>query len=63
MSDEHGKVTSSALDSSWAFVPAVPLVVLTVIRTRFEDHLLHEKLEGYRDYAARVRFRLLPGLW
>jgi hypothetical protein len=21
------------------------------------------KLGGYRDYAARVRFRLLPGVW
>ena len=56
-------LTPLVLGSSWAFIPSVPLVVLTVIRTRFEDRLLREKLDGYRDYAARVRFRLLPGLW
>ena len=56
-------LTPLVLGSSWAFIPAAPLVVLTVIRTRFEDRMLREKLEGYRDYAAEVRFRLLPGLW
>jgi len=56
-------LTPLVLGSSWAFVPAAPLIVLTVIRTRFEDRMLCEKLEGYREYAARVRFRLLPGLW
>jgi hypothetical protein len=28
-----------------------------------EDRLLLTQLPGYRDYAARVRWRLLPGLW
>jgi protein-S-isoprenylcysteine O-methyltransferase Ste14 len=56
-------LTPIVLGSSWAFVAAAPLIVLTVIRTRFEDRLLCEKLEGYRDYAAKVRFRLLPGIW
>ena len=40
------------------------LAVATLIRrTALEDRLLHDNLEGYRDYAARVRFRLVPGVW
>jgi protein-S-isoprenylcysteine O-methyltransferase Ste14 len=34
-----------------------------VIRTRLEDQMLQEELEGYREYAGRVRHRLLPGVW
>ncbi len=29
-----------------------------MIRTRLEDATLQEELEGYADYAARVRYRL-----
>jgi len=36
---------------------------LIVYRTVREDRFLHERLEGYADYAARVRWRLLPGLF
>jgi protein-S-isoprenylcysteine O-methyltransferase Ste14 len=28
-----------------------------------EDRTLQDELDGYRDYARRVRYRLLPGLW
>ena len=51
------------LDSRWAFLPAVLLTILLVIRTALEDRVLHEELAGYRDYARRVRYRLLPGVW
>jgi protein-S-isoprenylcysteine O-methyltransferase Ste14 len=34
-----------------------------VVRTWLEDRTLHAALPGYRDYAARVRWRLLPGVW
>lgn len=51
------------LDSAWAFVPAIVLVILVVIRTNLEDRALQDELEGYRDYAGRVRYRLLPGIW
>ncbi len=27
------------------------------------DHTLQSALEGYADYAARVRWRLLPGVY
>jgi protein-S-isoprenylcysteine O-methyltransferase Ste14 len=32
-------------------------------RTSIEDRLLRAELSGYEDYARRVRWRLVPGLW
>lgn len=51
------------LDSRWALLPAVFLTIVLVIRTGLEDRTLQDELEGYRDYATRVRYRLLPGVW
>ena len=51
------------LDSLWTFVPVALLTIVLVVRTYLEDKVLQENLTGYRDYAARVRHRLLPGLW
>jgi protein-S-isoprenylcysteine O-methyltransferase Ste14 len=51
------------LASAWAFVPAVLAVVGIVIRTALEDRTLHAELPGYPEYAARVRFRLIPHVW
>jgi protein-S-isoprenylcysteine O-methyltransferase Ste14 len=28
-----------------------------------EDRVLQAQLPGYRDYAAKVRWRVLPGIW
>ena len=51
------------LDSYWAFIPALFLTVVLVIRTHLEDKTLQDELEGYREYAKRVHYRLLPGVW
>jgi protein-S-isoprenylcysteine O-methyltransferase Ste14 len=51
------------LDSLWAFIPTIILTVILIIRTHLEDATLQERLEGYRDYAKRVRYRILPGIW
>jgi protein-S-isoprenylcysteine O-methyltransferase Ste14 len=51
------------IDSWWALlVTALSLVVL-VIRTMLEDRALMSELDGYTEYAAKVRSRLVPGLW
>ncbi len=55
--------TPVLLDAGWAFVPAVVIAILTVVRTGLEDRALQEELEGYREYARRVRYRLVPGVW
>lgn len=52
-----------ALGSWWALIPAAWASGLLILRTSWEDALLQAELEGYADYARRVRFRLLPGIW
>jgi protein-S-isoprenylcysteine O-methyltransferase Ste14 len=56
-------VTPVFLDSWWAFLPAVLLTIVLVIRAYLEDKTLQEELEGYHAYAEQVRYRLLPGVW
>ena len=41
-------------------IPAVPGLIVRAVR---EDRMLQAELPGYRDYAARVRWRVLPGIW
>lgn len=49
---------------SWlAVLPMWCAVPLLVLRTALEDSLLRAQLAGYNEYAARVRYRLLPGVW
>jgi protein-S-isoprenylcysteine O-methyltransferase Ste14 len=52
-----------ALGSQWATIPMILLVVTLIIRTALEDHTLKKELDGYTEYAGRVRFRLVPGIW
>ena len=52
-----------ALGSWWSIVPNVALGALLVHRTRLEERVLLAELDGYRAYAARVRARLVPGVW
>jgi len=52
-----------ALNSLWTLIPAAVALVIAVIRTSLEDKTLQEELTGYRDYAKRVRYRLLPGIY
>ena len=52
-----------ALGSWWAVVPALAYSFMIVRRAGVEDRYLRDHLDGYDDYAARVRFRLIPGMW
>ena len=55
--------TPLLLGSRWASIPAVLAVVALIIRTALEDRTLRAELDGYAEYANRVRFRLVPGIW
>ena len=55
--------TPLVLGSIWAFIPASLTGILFIIRTAFEDNTLKNKLEGYKEYAERVKYRLIPGIW
>jgi protein-S-isoprenylcysteine O-methyltransferase Ste14 len=41
----------------------VLISIVLILRTNLEDQFLQAELAGYHDYAARVRYRLLPGVW
>jgi protein-S-isoprenylcysteine O-methyltransferase Ste14 len=51
------------LGSIWALIPASLVVILFIIRTAFEDNTLKNKLDGYKEYAEKVKYRLIPGIW
>jgi protein-S-isoprenylcysteine O-methyltransferase Ste14 len=51
------------LGSWWALVPGILCGLLMILRTALEDRTLQAELAGYREYAGRVRYRLLPGVW
>ena len=52
-----------ALNSVWTLIPAAVASIIAVIRTVLEDRALREELPGYRDYARRVRYRLMPWIY
>ncbi|MFY9116483.1 MAG: isoprenylcysteine carboxylmethyltransferase family protein [Bacteroidales bacterium] len=52
-----------ALGSKWAIIPMVLMVVLVVLRTRYEDTILRRELPGYTDYCRQVRYRLVLYVW
>jgi protein-S-isoprenylcysteine O-methyltransferase Ste14 len=51
------------LDSIWAFIPGLLLAAVLFIRTRREDRMLMEGLEGYPSYAEKIPYRIIPGIW
>jgi protein-S-isoprenylcysteine O-methyltransferase Ste14 len=51
------------LGSLWSLIPGALAALLMIVRTALEDRTLQGELDGYRDYARRVRYRLLPGVW
>ena len=51
------------LNSYWTLIPAGIIIAGYFIRTAMEDRKLRDELEGYSDYAQRVRFRWIPGIW
>ena len=51
------------LASWWSLLASGVDVLLIMVRTALEDRTLQAELTGYDDYARRVRYRLLPGVW
>jgi protein-S-isoprenylcysteine O-methyltransferase Ste14 len=52
-----------ALGSWWALVPAALATALLAVRTSLEDATLQRELPGYAEFAARVRYKWIPGVW
>ena len=49
---------------SWiSFLCFLPYIPIIVIRIKNEEKVLAEGLEGYTDYKAKVKYRLIPFIW
>jgi protein-S-isoprenylcysteine O-methyltransferase Ste14 len=49
---------------SWYGLLCVPLMIAGLApRAVFEERHLARELPGYAEYARRVRYRLVPGVW
>ena len=55
--------TSLVLGSWWGLATVPILTLLLAIRIGIEEKTLRTGLEGYDDYARRVRWRLIPHIW
>ena len=55
--------TSLVLGSWWGLLMVPILAFLLAIRIGIEEKTLRMGLEGYDDYARRVRWRLVPLIW
>jgi len=51
------------LDSVFAFIPTLLLGIVLMLRTFLEDQTLQAELPGYKEYAQKTRYRLIPGMW
>ena len=56
-------VTPIALGSYWAMIPSLLIIPILVFRIKDEEKELLENLTGYREYAQKVKYRLLPFVW
>jgi protein-S-isoprenylcysteine O-methyltransferase Ste14 len=52
-----------ALGSLYSLIPCTGLIITIIFRIYYEDKKLHEELEGYKEYAEKTRFKLIPGIW
>ena len=55
--------TPLAPGSYWGFVRLGVMLAFLVWRLLDEERLLVPELPGYTGYQARVRYRLIPGVW
>lgn len=52
-----------ALGSYWGLLTVLPGLAALVLRIQDEEKLLREELDGYREYAQKARYRLVPLVW
>lgn len=55
--------TPLALGSYWALILAFLFIPTNVFRIRKEEKLLLQELPGYKDYANKTPYRLIPLIW
>jgi protein-S-isoprenylcysteine O-methyltransferase Ste14 len=51
------------MGSYWGLVLSAVLSLVIIVRTALEDRTLRKELPGYREYAQKVKYRLIPFIW
>ena len=51
------------LGSRWGLLAVLFFMLELAFRAVMEEHMLIAELEGYADYAKRVRYHFVPLLW
>lgn len=51
------------IGSLYGLILALLLAIVFIFRTYFEDRMLYKELSGYKEYAKKVRYRLVPFIW
>ncbi len=54
---------SFILGSWWGNIPMGIVLILLVIRTSLEDKFLQKELKGYKEYAQKTKYKLIPYIW
>jgi len=47
----------------YTIIPSTLIIIIISVRTYLEDKMLKEELNGYRDYASKMRYCLVPYVW
>lgn len=57
-------ITESLALGSWlSLIPALLITAYLGYRTMLEESMLVDELDGYVEYAVKVRYRWIPGVW
>jgi protein-S-isoprenylcysteine O-methyltransferase Ste14 len=56
-------LTPILLGSLWGLIPQGIVIVYMIVRTKLEDDTLKKELPGYVEFAKKVKYRLVPGIW
>ncbi|MFH1225261.1 MAG: isoprenylcysteine carboxylmethyltransferase family protein [Candidatus Diapherotrites archaeon] len=55
--------TALLLGSGWALIISLLSSAIIVARTVKEDTALQRELPGYREYAKKTPYKIVPGIW
>ena len=51
------------LGSIYSFVIFLAYPFIIAIRINYEEELLEQELDGYREYKQKIKYRLIPFIW
>ena len=52
-----------ALGSWISLIPAVIGISSLIVRIKFEENMLIDGMEGYKEYRMRVKYKLIPNIY